>query len=325
MTRLLFAALIGVSPLLADFQPINIPGSYGTDPNGISNNGQIVGIAYLVPGHPDGFLWNSGTFSLLDYPGAIATLATGINDSGQIVGETEGLNSVPIGFEEFGGAYTPIVYPGATQTYVTGINDSGQVVGWYVDTLPHGFVKDGNTYTSFDFPGAAGTFANGINNHGDIVGYYAHTANDPYLFGYVKEGNIYQPLNFLPFGINDSGQIVGEFLNFSTAFVTGILDDHGKFGSFFYPGYYPNQSGTIVTGINDQGEAVGYGDGRTNDGGFLITTADFSPTPPPEQAPEPVSSKVIMLGVIFGISLYRERRRLEGLTSVPGGVPENPR
>jgi probable HAF family extracellular repeat protein len=308
MTRLLFAAFIAVSPLLADFQPINIPGSYGTDPSAINNNGQIVGTAYLVPGHPDGFLWSNGTFSLLDYPGAVATSAYGINDSGHIVGIAEDANGIGFGFEEYGGVYSPIVYPGALVTFATGINDNGQIVGWYIDNSGgHSFEKNGTTYSSFDFPGAAcaATFAYGINNQGDIVGFCGEKV--PYEFGFEKEGNLYQALNFLPFGINDSGQMVGVYINFLTGFSYGMLDDHGHFGSFFFPGYYPSQGGTVVTGINDQGEVVGYGAGREDDGGFLISTADFSPSAPPEQTPEPGSSSVVVLGIIFGISVYKKR------------------
>ncbi len=77
------------------------------------------------------------------------------------------------------------------------------------------FIYDSGTYTVFDVPGATGTYANGI---------------------------------------NDSGQIVGSYVDVAGRF-HGFLDSGGSFTTIDVPG---STKGTIAAGINNAGQIVGF-------------------------------------------------------------------
>ena len=103
-------------------------------PNGINNNGEIVGA---------GFLYINGTYTMLDDPLATnGTFATGINDTGQIVGYYQDAIGTKHGFFYSNGNYVTVDDPAGTAgTYLTGINNSGQIVGNYLDINgTHGFL-----------------------------------------------------------------------------------------------------------------------------------------------------------------------------------------
>lgn len=69
------------------FTPIDVPGSSGTQANGLNAAGDIVGDYYLGAA-PHGFLMSGGNYTTIDVPGASATIPQAINASGQIVGYT---------------------------------------------------------------------------------------------------------------------------------------------------------------------------------------------------------------------------------------------
>jgi uncharacterized membrane protein len=103
------------------------------------------------------------------------TNATGINASGNIVGFYEA-SAVVHGFLLSGGTYTTIDPLGGTSASAQSINDIGQIAGSYRDSAgpnPHGFLFSEGTYTIIDDPLATkGTNAIGVNNNGQIVGEY---------------------------------------------------------------------------------------------------------------------------------------------------------
>ena len=144
------------------------------------------------------------------------------------------------GFLYSGGKFTSITVPGASDTWAYGINNSGQIVGSY-DGDSHGFLLSGNTYSKIDYPGAYVTVASSINNMGQIVGYYYSHSTSFSPHGFLLSGGTYSNIDFpgefntypyglytYPFGINDSGQIVGTVvaaapeLNNFLLFGTGI-------------------------------------------------------------------------------------------------------
>jgi uncharacterized membrane protein len=54
------------------------------------------------------------------------------------------------------------------------ISNSFIIVGsYYDDTGSHGFLLDGDTFITIDLPGALATYADGINDRGQIVGEYS--------------------------------------------------------------------------------------------------------------------------------------------------------
>ena len=69
------------------------------------------------------------------------------------------------------GNFTQIDFPGAYSTQPMGIDKAGDISGWYQDENVHGFVYHNGTYTSVDYPGSSGgTLLFGMNDNGQIVG-----------------------------------------------------------------------------------------------------------------------------------------------------------
>jgi hypothetical protein len=71
------------------FTNIDYPGATGTQPLGINNNGDIVGLLTdAQDNHNHGFLLVGGVFTVFDvpFPGSISTIPGGLNNNHQIVG-----------------------------------------------------------------------------------------------------------------------------------------------------------------------------------------------------------------------------------------------
>jgi probable HAF family extracellular repeat protein len=219
-----------------NFTKFSYPGGTQTDAHGINNSGKIVG-EYVAGGAFHGFVDSGGSFATIDYPGSVLfTSAHGINDSGQIVGHFfDGAKYH--GFLYSGGSFITISHPGAScplggspcGTFATGINASGQIVGYFGDAagVAHGFLYSGGSFSMIDYPGCptgCGTFATGINASGQIVGFIILSAScgqgclQEIVHGFLDTRGRFTAINHpnnpsftLANGINDSGQIVGEF------------------------------------------------------------------------------------------------------------------
>ena len=269
------------------FSPIDA-GSTATDALGINASGQIVGAVYdnydcdettgCYPTSPHGFLWESGTVTIIDVPGASETKAVAINNAGQIVGWF-GDAGVTHGFLKDGDTFTTIDVPGADGTMALGINGTGQIVGSFWDaTGNHGFLKDGDTFTTIDVPGASYYYiqVTGINDAGQIVGMVQSATA---THGFLKDGDTFTTLtcpgayDTAALGITSTGQIVGWF--WVDGF-HGFLKDGDTFTTFDVPGAL----NTFAYGINDAGRVVGAGMGSYPDlpQGFLaVPVAENAP------------------------------------------------
>lgn len=201
------------------------------------------------------------TFKKIQVPGATQTVALGINKYGDITGYSVGSTGLH-GFVYEAGHYRMIDFPEAWETIPQGINDSGQVVG-AVTLEPfgqeHGFFYDGATFTILDVPGARSGVPFEINNYGDIVGTYVDTAQHGFLLrdGEFVPVDVPVPGTFLTRanGINDRGQIVGEYLDSNLNHQQhGFLFSRGRYRSLDVPG----SAGTSATGINKSGDVVGF-------------------------------------------------------------------
>jgi probable HAF family extracellular repeat protein len=204
------------------FNSIDAPGAIQTTPFGINDAGQIVGFfvdstrvvhGFLFAGErcskrsdelADRFLRKHRCFTALDVPGAVTTEARGINNAGQIVGffEETAMGVVQQhGFLYSRGRFTQFDVPGASATAAADINNAGrrddfqddqsgragrvavrhregQITGSFSTvTQGHGFLLAEGSFTTFDVPGAVSTSASGINDRGQIVGEFNTPAN----------------------------------------------------------------------------------------------------------------------------------------------------
>jgi hypothetical protein len=158
--------------------------------------------------------------------------------------------------------FAPIVHGSVP----TGINERGDITGvtspFY--SSQEGFVRDRDgTMTVFDAGGTGpGPKAHpvGINNRGNIAGYY-YDSQSGTTRGFERDskGTISvfdagaSALGTQPAGINDSGEIVGDFSD-----VTGghnfLRDSKGNITVFDVP----NTSGVHAVSVNNRGDIAGY-------------------------------------------------------------------
>ena len=175
----------------------------------VNASGQVVGAAYTAGGAVEGVVWNGTTPTVLGGEGAFAF---GINASGQIVGTLLGSNTAviwngttPTALANVRGGYTgeasainasgqvagiaggPVVWNGTIPTLlgdlgdsnVRAINDAGVLVGDSYTTGDEGHAVEWNGTTP-TILGPAGSSAYGINNAGEVVGQFSN--GDGFLY-----------------------------------------------------------------------------------------------------------------------------------------------
>lgn len=212
------------------YTSVDVPiAKYGTEVRGINDYGQMTGVFVNdVSPNVHSFLYDGSIFTTLDIPAAgdvgflHGTQANDINNSGQIVGFYGDNSGLTHGFLYGGGSYTTLDVPNSKFTSATGINDNGIVVGFFYDNIGiHGFSYDGMNYTAIDNPSAfanslPGTIISGINNKGIMTGYIVGQGETQYQ-NFIYDGSSFTMIN-VPnssfsriMGINDNGQIVGEY------------------------------------------------------------------------------------------------------------------
>lgn len=204
------------------------PTTRSTYAHGINDSGVIVG-GYGNFFGSNGFVDKGGVFTKISVPGAFDSYATGIDNLGQIVGYAlNGNGTTYSGFLDTNGSFTPINDPHAGSGYAQGtyawsINTEGAIVGYYVDSNgAHGFLDQNGVFTTLDDPNANyGTYALSINNLGEVAGYYVDNSgvNGLTYHGFLYNGSfttVDDPDAIAAgateiYGINDLGQIVGEY------------------------------------------------------------------------------------------------------------------
>jgi hypothetical protein len=211
--------------------------------------------------------------------------AYGVNDSGLIVGVYGATSQSAFVYNPATNAYTFFSYPGATNTAAVGINDSGQISGSYTtNSGNYGFLLSDGTYTTISVPRAVqsvqggttsynlfdggGTTVSGINDNGVIVGSW-QSSLPPGSPGFVYSGGTFSSedisypssAEFVDtglYGINDSGTASGTAGYRSSGGVTQIGFLYNTGTNAFTPIIYPGATSTLVQGINDSGEVVGF-------------------------------------------------------------------
>ena len=223
-----------------------LPGDSTSNPNGLNDNGQVVGNS--SGSFQEAFVYENGTISALAGNGSVAFQ---INDNGEIAGEVGGAaatGTATSGLQSLG-------FLGSANA----INNAGQIAAAYDPEGNKGnnhaalYAKGQLTLTG-ELPGGGGSNAYAINNGGEIAGWsYSSSGTQPIVY---SNGTL-TPLPTLPGainteaeGINDAGQVVGE------------TQLSGNFAGFLYSNGTVSNVGTLggdtfAYGINNNGEIVG--------------------------------------------------------------------
>lgn len=264
------------------------PGMHVSTLNAVSNNGVMVG-SYFTDTDPmfhPLLITKKGKCMPIGQGTILATtfaIAFGVNDRGDISGAYyEGGAFAPPthGFLlDKKGVLTFLNFPTADNTIGYGINESGTIVGvWSVNDssgnllFQHGFVWNDGVFADVD-PGYSLTYLTGINARGDAVGNGATPDfTEAYPFFYrggevipIPESPSASRSGFSPSGMNNKGDIVGQYFDQNTA-LHGFL----KVGPVFTTIDYPSGMWSTVQGINNAGKMVGgYWDSNWNLHAFL--------------------------------------------------------
>jgi uncharacterized membrane protein len=172
--------------------------------------------------------------------------------------------------------------PGAKETIASAINTYGDIVGRYTDQQDrvHGFLRDTNgRFHTLDVPGATLTIARGLNDRREIVGRYERT--DKVWHGFVLSNGKYRTIDYpgpagtdtFPWGINNSGAVVGRFTLPGRDGPHGFLLVDGKWSRIDHPA----SKTSAANGINSSGDIVGiWFDSDRNEHSFRLKNGVFS-------------------------------------------------
>ena len=272
---------------------------------GINNEGQIAGYfgsGQTVNGvfHPNkGYTLNptgNGVFTDENFPNSVQTQVTGINNHASTVGFWVDGNNNSFGFTDINGKLTSVVDPlgsgqaagGATVEQVLGMNDKDKAVGFWTDANgnDHGFTYDvgSKQFSEVDIRGFASTTVSAINNEGVVAGFVSNDGNQTFD-GFIKQGNNIELLtgpkgatSLQVLGINNEDQVVGSYTN-ATGMHGFLFDEKSQqYTTIDAPkGQKGPTSMTVLNGINDKGQAVGFFlDTAGNTEGLLVSIGHHS-------------------------------------------------
>ncbi|HEX3496845.1 MAG TPA: hypothetical protein VHT02_06685 [Methylocella sp.] len=223
------------------------------------------------------------------------TQAIGINNSEVpvIVGFWADQNGLQFGWDDIKGVFTTVLDPNATagsgNQNLLGVNESNKAAGFWTDSAgnEHGFVVNlAITPPSFTeippklFNGAVATQASGITDNNIVCGFWADKNGIDHGFF----GPLGSPTNSFQVTINGVVAKSTQALGCSNKFIVGsYVDFNGKTHGFIFDGKTFTQfnapgssqtaafgvAGTIINGVNDEGDIVGFFSDGTNVNGFV--------------------------------------------------------
>lgn len=234
---------------------------------------------------------------------ASQTQAIGINTRTfpDIVGfYTDNATGFTHGFLDSNGVQSPIDDPAGSPPNVTapvqnllGINNFDEAAGFWTDNdgHEHGFVvqidiqpPSSSTFIEIPpstFAGAVATQASNITNNNLVCGFWTDAnGNNHGFIGFLGQKfssfkvmiNRMTAVSTSPFGCNDEGEIVGSFTD-KAGNVHGFVFLGGRFFQFDAPGSSQTAAfgvmGTLINGVNDRGDIVGFFSDGTHVNGFV--------------------------------------------------------
>jgi hypothetical protein len=255
------------------FKTINLRGALQTQPNGINDQGVIVGQYLDSSGFSHGYIWEKGKKLVkLDDPNGTSTGAYAINSnyndkSGEmVVGTYTSTSGTPEGFlyNAKTGKFKDIKGPNDLPSAANGINDAREIVGGYDHS---GFLKIGKKYTyPLSVPGATETYAQDINNHGVIILVWVDSGNT-FHGAYTRDnGKTYKKLKDVPNSGSggsfptciDNSQDISFTWYDSNNVERGALCTKCLTHPHYHKFNYPKALQTNASCVNDKKTIVGY-------------------------------------------------------------------
>jgi len=281
---LTFALLLCTSAVAQNYSFTTIqspgdPGSPFTQLLGINNNLVIAGYHNFF--NNQGFTLNlPRQFTTENYPNSMMTQVIGINNSNTTSGFYVDQNGVTHGFyHTSNGTFTNVDYPDTAFNQLLSQNDLQQAAGYYslspdntTPDFPYVYDEVGGVFEVIYIPGAVGgAQATGINNSQQKCGFFIDS--NMVNHGWLLNGGVFVQLDApgstftQALGLNNTGSVVGDYMDgagLTHGFVYTI--SNGQFVTIDNP----NGVGTtIVNGINDAGDLVGFYGTAPINSGFL--------------------------------------------------------
>jgi hypothetical protein len=153
-----------------EFDP---PGSTGTLPLDIADNGTIVGFFSNSTGTHGFILPTSGTYTVVDVPGSTDTEILSIDTAGEVAGRFYSTTAEHyMGFTMSGANIVTYQYPGAGDTEILRALPSGLLIGNYTDSnsVEHGFSYLPDAYSTLDPAPGVAIRIQSVNDKGNFVG-----------------------------------------------------------------------------------------------------------------------------------------------------------
>lgn len=260
------------------FETINYPGDTFTQLLGINNAGKIAGYHGADVNKGFTYLLSTKKFTAENFTNSAQTQVTGLNDQAKTVGFYISQSGTTAGFIYAGGIYTSIVYPGTPFNQLLSQNNKGQAAGYYSTKADgsgpdHAYIYDelGGVFELFNIPNSTSAQATGINDVGTVCGFTIDTHN--VMHGWLQVLGTVTILNYpgatatAALGLNNTGLVVGSYNDKSGASHGFVYNTADKTWQSIDDPAGPGT--TIVNGVNDAGDLVGFSGTSPINNGFL--------------------------------------------------------